>query len=1532
MSIEFKVEPEEGVKPPSPNSISVEATYLRRVPAVEGQPNEPASQTVRVILNAELRGSAKLEDEASNEVQANLLAVDGSLVFSKVVNAQDSVARLTLSQDEVNKAANPAQALPKDVVPLSSTRTVKLVPTGDIKIDYARSSVLVSPVRNAEAVAALNNLVRVDDNTINALEVTGQNLAALTTIAWNPSHLAVDGSFTCSFAQQEAIGWLWWLTGERQVIGFIPDNFSKPTERTIVVALPVFAPPREGEGKDECPKCESEVPADVTEVEVANNPQVYSEDPGTACKPFSNPERVLSEKSFSVIARITQPEIGAVGSTRTRSVKLLDLEGDIRLGANAAPTGVIGRLVNFIAPARAATNLVTAALPTRHLLPLDYANFVQSLPSGRTLMDSKHPLQWEDDIAQYQAATVSLGHVLEFRVRWRSNGYSLGTVASTLTLAPRQAKRIQKIEWERSERARRVERTQLTDVENDTLTSERDYQDQVSANLDEWAKGGSRSSTASIAGGLGFFSGGILGAIGGGAGSANSSSHSEGGRHTNASEHQRLRDAIRRHGDALRKFESTVVNEVTQEESVTGTTEVVRNLNYAHSLTVIYYQILRHLKINTEFAGARECLFVPFAIRAFDFQRAYRWRESIQASIRSQRYLRAIRYLKDVVTNFSTSDIPAGTRAEQSLTYLRGSIFVDLAIERPTDNADGSFDDARWNLIKPLLDTPAFGIFSQLLARVEADRDRYFQANFAPGVAAKWASELQLKIGGNEFTLDSTLATRYQFNRTVRIDFVVPPEQLGGVRRTDLQTVTVRPRKGLPPGSVGNLTRMSFTYNTARFQRAVQGQTGVDSLIAPETGVIGSASVSFPLDSWEAVDERLEITRSVRELVEHLNEHVEYYHKAIWWRMDRDRLLMMLDGFYVPNTNNVSIAGVVDREPLGIIGNCLVYQVGAASYIGYGAVKTPIDLYNLYAEKQPIRDPVLVSLPTDGLYAQTIMDECLALEEHYGNLDWALKDEDPELGFIDPSLLTTRRADQTAATTPTPFPATIINLQNAPEAPAPSGLQGVLNAVTNPNAFRDMAGLAATQANALAALNTAAALATNFGNQAAALELAKTTKSQEATRTADQKLATIQRAKEKGLSSDAEAAAQTKEVLASMNPDTPKAVAPHENPAINSVIETVKGITGSIVEANTGEGAVKVTVGSKEDSQSGPLIIDVDITPALRAFGPGTNFTGKTKLSVKGKNVPTGTQLIWNIPATEAGKYTITQQVTASGISEVEITGIRPGRAKIGIAAFDGGVRIQSQVHELSIPQFVSVDDNNTLFDAFVTGNNFQAIRDDIIAEAKRVIDLLLLSEANVRLVWSSTGTPIPSHIPAQFLTSVIIRNDDPSGDYGSSDPGSASGGNVGDTVFDEIVTIFPGNYISNTSGSDTNTAANDIVKVLKSLQASDPDVEKWLKLFFGRLMGETISHELYHTLLPVPFNHNVNGIGAAIATGDIMDEGQFRTFQERTGITVGTSVPGNFIANLTDNSIAIINRLTGASLTHVRNLWTVPPVAPFDK
>ena len=188
-------------------------------------------------------------------------------------------------------------------------------------------------------------------------------------------------------------------------------------------------------------------------------------------------------------------------------------------------------------------------------------------------------------------------------------------------------------------------------------------------------------------------------------------------------------------------------------------------------------------------------------------------------------------------------------------------------------------------------------------------------------------------------------------------------------------------------------------------------------------------------------------------------------------------------------------------------------------------MNTPEKLYGWYAEKQGRAEPMHVALPTDGLYAQTIMDECVALEEHYGDLDWVLNDKEPELGELDPSLLMSRRAEP-VATTPTAFPQTIISLQNAPEAPAPSGLAGALQAVQNAGPSATWPVSPGPRPMPPRGFQTAANLATSFGQQAAALKLAEMAAKRQATKEANQKLGTIKKAKEEQLVTPEKAAEQ----------------------------------------------------------------------------------------------------------------------------------------------------------------------------------------------------------------------------------------------------------------------------------------------------------------------------------------------------------------------------------------------------------------------
>ncbi len=1158
-------EPETSLDAPG----AFEARYARAIPPEKrGAAPGVLVDVARGQMDARLRGKLTLESVVpGSSLEVHVLGGNGAPRVRKSASAKgDGAILVTLSKADV--AAIRAPAPRPDPVPPLVLRAAQLVTLGGATVPFGASRLHATPVRVARGGWVALGLDRVFGGPAPATtSVEWRGGAPLASLPWLSTRVGVDGRFDVQFPERGGDAWLWWLSGPLSAVGAVLDDLEPRAPRVVALALPPFsttvpdAPP---------------VPSpNATEVELAQNPQIYSEDAGAFCKPFSNPERVLGERSFHVILRAEQPAISSEGTIRTKDLAVLDFD---------PPPAALAREAGALAGDAAGVELESARVAERstvlrhHTLPKAYLDLITRVDRGRTELDARHPVQWEGDITRYQAATVARGHILEYRVRWRANGYSLGTVAKTLTLAPRQVKRIQKIEWERAERTRREERTQLTDRVEDRVTRERTYEDEVRASLSEWARGESSSSQSAAAGGFGFAAAGFVIGGGGGGSHASSASSQEGGRRASATEEQRLRDEIRRYGDALRRFESVVVNEVTQEETVTGTTEVVRNPNYGHALTVIYHQILRHLRIETAFAAVRECLFVPFAMRPFTIDRAYRWRETLQRALRDRRHAPALTYLRDVLTGFVGSDVPAGRRSDQPIRHIFGSLFLTLGIERPKNAAEDKFDEMAWTAVRPFLGVPALAIYTRLAELKEARRDRVFQEEQAPRIAAGWVDTLQLSAGGTVLAADFTLASRYSFNGTVRVDFSIaaPP---GGVTRETLASLTVKATRPLTPGSIANFTKLSFTYQTEMFQRSVAVGQGANDLVTVETGAVdpAGATIGAPPDTWERQNLRAQMTRAAQDLVQHLNEHLEHYHKAIWWHMDRDRLFMLVDGYNIPRTNGVSIASVVERDPIAIIGNALVFRVSAGSFLGLDDLITPEALHNYYAGQQMPRDPMHVSLPTDGLYAQVVMDECSALEEHHGNTDWVLAEADPALPDLAPELLQSRRAEPASAT-PTPLPQTIINLQNAPEAPAPSGLAGVLGAVTNANAFRDMAGLAGTQSNAAAALQTAASLATNFGNQAAALKLAELAAQAEATRTADQKVASVKSAKDKGLTSDTDAADHTNEILKQMYaPSTMPGLTPDQE-TLSEAFRSTMGQPGSTIEAQSPQGSLKLSL------------------------------------------------------------------------------------------------------------------------------------------------------------------------------------------------------------------------------------------------------------------------------------------------------------------------------------------------------------------
>src|ERR1700685_805630 len=127
------------------------------------------------------------------------------------------------------------------------------------------------------------------------------------------------------------------------------------------------------------------------------------------------------------------------------------------------------------------------------------------------------------------------------------------------------------------------------------------------------------------------------------------------------------------------------------------------------------------------------------------------------------------------------------------------------------------------------------------------------------------------------------------------------------------------------------------------------------------------------------------------------------------------------------------------------------------------------------------------AIPTKGVYAESVMGACNSCEKIDNNRNWKywqhpLPDEPTS---IEPLSLASRATNDVQPTPPMAQPTINQVVNSLPQAPEPTGLSKVVEAVVKSPGFADAMGLAGTQQNARDALAQTFATTTKFGQEAA---------------------------------------------------------------------------------------------------------------------------------------------------------------------------------------------------------------------------------------------------------------------------------------------------------------------------------------------------------------------------------------------------------------------------------------------------------------
>ncbi|MCL7939424.1 OmpA family protein [Halomonas sp. ATCH28] len=197
---------------------------------------------------------------------------------------------------------------------------------------------------------------------------------------------------------------------------------------------------------------------------------------------------------------------------------------------------------------------------------------------------------------------------------------------------------------------------------------------------------------------------------------------------------------------------------------------------------------------------------------------------------------------------------------------------------------------------------------------------------------------------------------------------------------------------------------------------------------------------------------------ALEELAQHIKSNRMAYLRALWLGEDPDRRALRLEHFSYPyddgssGVQNVPLLQLIENRAVGIMGNLVAFplqvqgqrlqaeeSIAAASYLTLDEMRTQ----------------KLISLPTRGVYAETLLSKCNATEvrdvDRMIDPSQQCQGSAPDISGVSPGSRARDIVPQGAS-----VPASSINIQSAPPAPAPSGLSAMLNALSTGGIFRDM--------------------------------------------------------------------------------------------------------------------------------------------------------------------------------------------------------------------------------------------------------------------------------------------------------------------------------------------------------------------------------------------------------------------------------------------------------------------------------------------
>lgn len=647
---------------------------------------------------------------------------------------------------------------------------------------------------------------------------------------------------------------------------------------------------------------------------------------------------------------------------------------------------------------------------------------------------------------------LRFGELLEYEQSWFSLGHSLGEIKYSLALAPGEATQVAVIDWSRTDSIIRADQVDSTEQLRHQQGFDRQIDEAVNAALSEKQGGGS------FQGGLGAAASGAIKGINLGADLAlgGAVTNSWGNRDMSADSLQGIHAKVVQASTLTRSLTSTVVVQASQSERNTLSTRAVANHNHCHALTIVYYEVLRHLRVRTSLRSRRWVAMIPFAF--IDFSKVdniYRFRAALEQGLldsnRAKGFDALERINSDDYFDWPTSSIPpagmVGTAPPNVGHTANGSSNNDPSpSQTPVRQFEITLRTTSWNW---------GSTYGEIQVQVmDKQTNKWVTIWNKKGVKDN-GTELNKITFPQAGTNESTL-----FAENLG-DVQVGWKEDNGMDSWDFAGITVRYKldKGWftlvnedgerisvhdPSGN----TRVICNFDDS--PSMIYSPTLQSNPYNPNPESNPSSGSSIPQLSS---DERKQLAALRREadegaftrLKQHLMMNAGYYSRIVWLNMDRSERQVIMESAL---ENHPELFQAIDDRPLAVSGN----------RVAFAFTGDPPAWLGVLSRETPVPEESIVTFPTPGIFAEAQLGHCNACEERDITRMWNWAElpveQLPQMDGISPG-----PRGQTPSITPAQLPANVLNVMSAPSVPDPSGLVTAINAVTKGDSFRDMSGL-----------------------------------------------------------------------------------------------------------------------------------------------------------------------------------------------------------------------------------------------------------------------------------------------------------------------------------------------------------------------------------------------------------------------------------------------------------------------------------------